>query len=137
MNEGTLVKPFVFLFTSLPRLKIHLSSSHQFRRPHKQSTGICSHLITFSSRKYIILNKLSSFKSKHTFSEVREHIFCLKYRCQRVYVCRHFLFWQTPVSTPFIGCWRKRCFHCSPIFTGCTLYCTRNTKDYQQFITKI
>ena len=35
-----------------------------------------------------ILNKLSCFQSKHTFWEVREHLFCLKYRCQRVYVCR-------------------------------------------------
>ena len=24
--------------------------------------------------------------------EVREHLFCLKYRCQRVYVCRHHYF---------------------------------------------
>jgi len=39
----------------------------------KQLTDICAHLITFSSRKYFILNKLSCFKSKHTFSEVREH----------------------------------------------------------------
>ena len=50
----------------------------------KQLTDICAHLITFSSRKYIILNKLSCFKSKHTLSEVSEHLFCLKYRCQRV-----------------------------------------------------
>ena len=55
----------------------------------KQSTDICSHRITFSSRKNIILNKLSCFQSKHTFGEVREHLFCLKYRCQRVYACRH------------------------------------------------
>ena len=41
------------------------------------------------------------------------------------------LFWQTPVSTPFIGCWRKICFHYSPVFTGCSLCCTRKTKDYQ------
>ena len=27
-----------------------------------------------------------------------------------MYVCRHYLFWQTPVSTPFISCWRKRVF---------------------------
>ena len=56
----------------------------------KQSTGICAHLITFSSRKYIILNELSCFQSKHTFWEVREHLICLKYRCQRVYVCLHY-----------------------------------------------
>ena len=54
----------------------------------KQSTDICAHQITFSSRKFIILNKLSCFQSKHTFWEVREHLFCLKYRCQRVYVSR-------------------------------------------------
>jgi len=42
---------------------------------YKQSTGICAQLITFSSRKYIILNKLSCFQSKHTFWEVREHLF--------------------------------------------------------------
>ena len=58
----------------------------------KQLAGIFAHLITFSNRKYIILNKLSCFKSKHTFSEVREHLFCLKYRCQRVYVCLHHYF---------------------------------------------
>ena len=58
----------------------------------KQSTDICAHPITFSSRKFIILNKLSCFQSKHTFWEVREHLFCLKYRCQRVYVCRHHYF---------------------------------------------
>ena len=28
------------------------------------------------------------------------------------------------------------CFHCSPVFTGCTLYCTNNIKYYQQFRTK-
>ena len=50
----------------------------------KQSTDICIHLITFSSRKYIILDKLTCFQSKHTFREVREHLFCLKYHCQRV-----------------------------------------------------
>jgi len=33
----------------------------------KQSTGICAHLITISSRKYIMLNKLSCSQSKHTF----------------------------------------------------------------------
>ena len=58
----------------------------------KQSTDICAHRITFSSRKFIILNKLSCFQSKHTFWEVREHHFCLKYHCQRVYVCRHHYF---------------------------------------------
>ena len=58
----------------------------------KQSTDICAHRITFSSRKFIILNKLSCFQSKRTFWEVREHLFCLKYRCQRVYVCRHHYF---------------------------------------------
>jgi len=57
----------------------------------KQSTGICAHLITFSSRKYIILNKLSCFESKHTILEVREHLFCLEYPCQRVYMCRHYI----------------------------------------------
>ena len=49
-----------------------------------QSTDICAHLITFSSSKYITLNKLSCFQSKLTFWEVRERLFCLKYRCQRV-----------------------------------------------------
>ena len=49
----------------------------------KQSTDICAHRITFSSRKFIILNNPSWF---HTFWEVREHLFCLKDRCQRVYV---------------------------------------------------
>ena len=58
----------------------------------KQSTDICAHLITFSSRKFIIVNKLSCSQSKHTFWEVREHLFCLKYRCRRVYVCRHHYF---------------------------------------------
>ena len=58
----------------------------------KQSTDIRAHQITYSSRIFIILNKLSCFKSKHTFWEVREHLFCLKYRCQRVYVCRHHYF---------------------------------------------
>jgi len=58
----------------------------------KQSTDICAHRITFSSGKIIILNKLYCFQSKHTFWEVREHLFCLKYRCQRVYVCRHHCF---------------------------------------------
>ena len=53
----------------------------------KQSTDICTHLVTFSSRKYIILDKLSCFQSKHTFREVREHLFCLKYRCQRLNEC--------------------------------------------------
>ena len=37
----------------------------------KQSADICAHRITFSSRKFIILNKLSCFQSKHTFWEVR------------------------------------------------------------------
>jgi len=56
----------------------------------KQWTGICAHLITFSSRKYIILNKLSCFQSKHTFSEVREHLFCLKCQCAAIiYFDRH------------------------------------------------
>ena len=50
----------------------------------KQSTGICVYLITFSSRKYIILNKLSCYQSKHTFWEVKESLFCLKYNCQRM-----------------------------------------------------
>ena len=58
----------------------------------KQSTDICAHRITFSSRKFIILNKLSCYQSKHTLWEVREHLFCLKYRFQRVYVCRHHYF---------------------------------------------
>ena len=58
----------------------------------KQSAEICAHRITFSSRKFIILNKLSCFQSKNTFWEVREHLFCLKYRCQRVYVCHHHYF---------------------------------------------
>ena len=58
----------------------------------KQLTDICANRITFSSRKFIILNKLSCLQSKHTFWEVREHLFCLKYRCQRVYVCRHHSF---------------------------------------------
>ena len=43
--------------------------------------------------------------TKHTFWELRE-----KYRCQRLYMCRHYLFGQTPVSTPFICCWRKLFF---------------------------
>ena len=43
----------------------------------KQSTDICAHQINFSSRKFIILNKLSCFQSKHTFWEVREHLFFL------------------------------------------------------------
>ena len=43
----------------------------------KQSTGINAHRITFSSRKYILLNKLSCFESKHTFWDVREHLFCI------------------------------------------------------------
>jgi len=30
----------------------------------------------------------------------------------------------------------KTIFHCSPVFTGCTFYCTRKTKDYQQYITE-
>ena len=51
----------------------------------KQSTDICAHRITFSSRKFIILNKLSCFQSKHTFWEVREHLFCLKYRSQHYF----------------------------------------------------
>ena len=72
--------------------------------------------------------KLSCFQSEHTFWEVREHRFCLKYL---------FILTNTSFDTPFIGCWRKRFVHCSPVFTGCTLYCTRKTKDYQQFITKI
>ena len=55
-------------------------------------SNFCTHRITFSSRKVIILDKLSCFQSKHTFWEVREHIFCLKYRCQRVYVCYHYYF---------------------------------------------
>ena len=80
----------------------------------KRSTDICAHRITFSSGKIIILNKLSCTQSKQTFWEVREHLFCLKYRCVRVPPS---LFWQTPVSTPFIGCWRKRFFHCSLVFT--------------------
>ena len=53
------------------------------------------------------LNKLPCFQSKQTFWEVRECWFCFKYRCQRVYACRHYLFWQTPVSTPFIGCFQN------------------------------
>ena len=52
----------------------------------KQSTDICAHLITFSSRKNIILNKRFCFQSKHTFWEARERLYCLKYRCQRVYI---------------------------------------------------
>ena len=42
----------------------------------KQSTYICAHRIPFSSRKYIILNKLSCFQEKYTFRYVREHLFC-------------------------------------------------------------
>ena len=64
-----------------------LSGSHQGMYPRvnsfdalKQSTDSCAHRITFSSRKIIILNKLSCFQSKHTFWEVRKHLFCLKYR---------------------------------------------------------
>jgi len=54
---------------------------------------------------------------KHIFWEVREHPFCLKYRYQRMLVCHHYLFWQTPVATTFIGCCRKRFFHCNEVFT--------------------
>ena len=35
----------------------------------KQLTDICAHRITLSGRKFIILNKLSCFQSKHTFWE--------------------------------------------------------------------
>ena len=57
----------------------------------KQSTNICAHRITFSSRKYIILNQLSCIQSKHTFWEVREHLFCLKYRWENLvtWLLRH------------------------------------------------
>ena len=103
----------------------------------KESTDICAHLVTFSSRKYIIFNKLSCFKSKYTFSEVREHHFCLKYRCQRVYVYRHFFFNIHQFRRLSFVVEENDFFHCSPVFTGCTLYCTRKTKDYQQFITNI
>ena len=103
----------------------------------KQSTDICAHQITFSSRKFIILNKMYCFQSKHTFWEVREHLFCLKYRCQRVYVCRHHYFDRHHFRRLSLAVEENNFFHCSPVFTGCTLYCTRTTKDYQQFITKI
>ena len=48
--------------------------------------------LLFLVKKFIILNKVSCFQSKLTFWEVREHLFCLKYRCQRVYMCRHHYF---------------------------------------------
>ena len=76
----------------------------------KQSTDICGHRITFSSRKFIILNKLSCFQSKHTFWEVREHLFLFKISLSTSVRAPLSLFWQTPVSTPFIGCWSKRFF---------------------------
>ena len=45
--------------------------------------------------------------------------------------------WQTPVSTPFMGCCIKRIFsHRSPVLTWCTLYCTKKSNYYQQFRTK-
>ena len=77
----------------------------------KQSTGICEHHITFSSSKCITLNKLSCFQSKHTFWEVRERLFCLKYRCQRVFCAAIIYFGRHQFRR--------------------TLYCTRTTKDYQ------
>jgi len=103
----------------------------------KQSTDICAHRITFSSRKNIILNKLSCFSIKAYFLGGQKTSFLFKLSLSTSVRVPPSLFWQTLVSTPFIGCWRKRYFHCSPVFTECTLYCTRTTKDYRQFITKI
>ena len=98
----------------------------------KQSKGICEHPITFSSSKYITLNKLSCFQSKHTFWKVRERLFCLKYRCQRVYVCVAIIYFgRHQFRHLSLAVFKNDFFHCSPVFTGCTLYCTRETKDYQ------
>ena len=63
----------------------------------KQSTDICIHLITFSSRKYIILDKLSCFPSKHTFWEVREHLFLFEISLSTI-VCVPPLFILTDTS---------------------------------------
>ena len=84
----------------------------------KQSTDIRAHQITYSSRIFIILNKLSCFKSKHTFWEVREHLLCLKYRCQRVYVCRHHYFDRHQFRRLSLAVEENDLFHCSPVFTG-------------------
>ena len=91
----------------------------------KQSTGIFAHLITFSSRKFIKLNKLSRFQSRHTFWEVIERHLCLKYRCQRVYVCRHHYFDRHQFQRLSLAVAENDVFTVvqTPVFTGCTLYC--------------
>ena len=57
----------------------------------KQSTDICAHQITFSSRKFIFIHCLV-FNQSILFGRSENIFFCLKYRCQRVYVCRHHYF---------------------------------------------
>ena len=102
----------------------------------KQSTGFCAHLhvITFPSRKNIILNKRFCFQSKHTFWEIWELLFCLNIAVNKcatiIYFDRH-QFRRISLAVA-----ENNFVHCSPVFTGCTLYCTRKIKDYQQFTTK-
>jgi len=57
----------------------------------KQSTEICAHRITFSSRKFIILNKLSYFNQSILFGR-SENIFFVKNECMcaaMIYFDRH------------------------------------------------
>ena len=57
----------------------------------KQSTDIFAHQITFSSRKFIFIHCLV-FNQSILFVRSENIFFCLKYRCQRVYVCHHHYF---------------------------------------------
>jgi len=96
----------------------------------KQSTGICEHPITFSSSKYITLNKLSCFQSKHTFLGGQITSFLFKISLSRsVCVPSLFIFGRHQFRCLSLDVSQNNIFHCSPVFTGCTLYCTRKTKD--------
>ena len=89
----------------------------------KQSTGICAHAITLSSIKYITLNKLSCFQSKHTFWEVKERTSFLFKISLSTSVCVPPLFILADASF-------DACHWLFPkTNTGCTLYCTRKTSS--------
>ena len=92
----------------------------------KQSTDICADLITFSGRKYIILNKLSCFQLNYTFWEVREHLFLFKISLSTsVRVPPLFILADTSFDAFHWLLKKTIFFHCSPVFTWCTLCSTR------------
>ena len=69
MKEKHALKPLLDIYTGNVMQEKSLKSGRAYILVAsfdalKQSTGIYAHLITFSSRKYIILNKLSRFSIK-------------------------------------------------------------------------